>query len=496
MNNKIEIDHAKIRMAIQSGIPLSVTTYTLPHDMEIYMSEILTAFLQELGQDHMTQYLVYCLNELITNAKKANTKRVFFKEKGLDINNSYDYQRGMESFKSETLNNISHYLELQKKQGLYIQLLLQFRNNKIKLEVHNNSELTVFEYKRIHDKLARAEMFDSIEHALNQILDNSEGAGLGLVIMVLMLKKLGMHSNCFQTICENKETITKIILPISSATNDEIETVNNEFEKSIDDLPHFPENIQKLNRLLSDPNSKLSDIAMQISNDVSLAGELLKHVNSAAFALSKPCSSIPDAVKLIGTRGIQNLLISIETINIFSNISGNSENLWKHAYEVAYFSYNLARNFCASNKKVVEDSYISGLLHDMGKIIFETVHPDFVKKIQGICQTKGIEPELFEKIASGVNHGDIGARIARKWNFPESIINVIQFHHKPENASDENKLLSAVVYTADIMVHFENKEVDFYQINPEILKLLGINSEAQFTSISKKLYDAFLQANA
>ena len=291
-------------MAIHSGVPLSITTYTLPHDMEIYMSEILTAFLQELGQEHMIQYLVYCQNELITNAKKANTKRVYFKEKGLDITNEDDYNRGMENFKADTLENISHYLDLQKKAGLYVNLLLQVRNNKIKMEVHNNSNLTVFEYKRIHDKLARAEMFDSVEDALFQLLDNSEGAGLGLVIMILMLKKIGMEANCFQTLCENGETITRIILPLSKATQSEIDTVTEEFENSINDLPQFPENIQKLNRLLSDPDSRLSDIALQISNDVALAGELLKQVNSAAFSLAKPCSSIPEAVKLVGTRGI------------------------------------------------------------------------------------------------------------------------------------------------------------------------------------------------
>ena len=51
----------------------------------------------------------------------------------------------------------------------------------------------------------------------------------------------------------------------------------------------------------------MSDIALQISNDVTLTGELLKMVNSAAFALSSPCHSIGDAVKLVGIRGIKNI---------------------------------------------------------------------------------------------------------------------------------------------------------------------------------------------
>ncbi|WP_242457250.1 hypothetical protein [Treponema zioleckii] len=70
-------------MAIRAGIPLSITTYTLPHEMEMYMEDVLTAFLQEMEQPQMIEYLKYCLNELITNAKKANTKRIYFKEKKL-----------------------------------------------------------------------------------------------------------------------------------------------------------------------------------------------------------------------------------------------------------------------------------------------------------------------------------------------------------------------------------------------------------------------------
>ena len=69
---KMAVDLEKIKMAIHSGIPLSITTYTLPREMETYMGDILSAFLTELDQQQMIQYLSYCLSELMTNAKKAN----------------------------------------------------------------------------------------------------------------------------------------------------------------------------------------------------------------------------------------------------------------------------------------------------------------------------------------------------------------------------------------------------------------------------------------
>ena len=490
---KIAVDSEKIKMAIRSGIPLSITTYTLPHEMEAYMSDVLTAFLTELNQEQMIQYLTYCLNELTTNAKKANTKRVYFKEKNLDILNEDDYSIGISTFKRDTLNNINYYLQLQKKEGLYIKMLLQMRNNKITLEVRNNVELTFFEYKRIHDKLSRAQQYSSVEEALTQILDDSEGAGLGLVIMILMLEKIGLTEDNFQTLSENGETITRIILPLRDEMQKQISIIAEEFIKAITDLPQFPDNISRLNRLLSDPDSKMSDIAMQISSDVTLTGELLKLVNSAAFSLATPCSNIADAVKLVGIRGIKNLLYSIGSLSTFANVAGNKETLWAHANKVAFYSYNIARNFCAGERSIIDDAYVCGLLHDMGKIIFETAHPKLLERIMEICKNKDASQDAIEKLISGVNHAEIGARVAEKWNFPDTITNVIRYHHEPESAPSELRKLSSLVYLADLIAHYQQDEVDFYQIDPEVLSIFKITSENQFKTISDKMLLAYQQ---
>ena len=491
MEKNVNIDSEKIKTAIRTGIPISIKTYTLPHDMEVYMGEILSLFLTELNQPHMIQYLTYSLNELVVNAKKANTKRIYFQEKNLDIFNLDDYNIGMKTFKNDTLNNIKYYLQKQKDAGLYVKLILQIQNNTIKIEVKNNSKITPFELERINQKLAQAKQFDSIQDALTTVLDDSEGAGLGLVILILMLEKIGMSKENFQTITNDSETITRITLPLSEETQKEIDTISEEFSNAIQDLPQFPQNIEKLNKLLDSDDSKISDIANQISNDVALTGELLKTVNSAAFALQTPCSSISDAVKMIGTRGIKNMLYSIGSLNIFAAQTKKNEDLWKHSYQVAFYSYNLAKNFCKSDNSVVEDSFVCGLLHDMGKVIFETNCPEYIDNVKKICKDKITSLDLFEKIISGVNHGEIGAKIAEKWNFPESIINVIRFHHSPGNAPEAAKTLTTIIYIADLMVHYHNSDIQYSQIDKNILKQFNITCESQFQQIAEKLKNVF-----
>lgn len=491
MNRKVDIDTEKVKTAIRTGIPISITTYTLPHDMEMYMGEILSLFLTELNQTHMIQYLTYSLNELVVNAKKANTKRIYFKEKNLNIFDLNDYNKGMKTFKNDTLNNINYYLKLQKDAGLYVRLILQVKNNNIKIEVRNNSKITPFEKERIQQKLEQAQQYESIQDALTTVLDDSEGAGLGLVILILMLEKIGMTKENFQIITNDTETITKITLPLSEETQKEIDTISKEFSNAIQDLPQFPQNIEKLNKLLDSDDSKISDIANQISNDVALTGELLKTVNSAAFSLQTPCSSIADAVKMIGTRGIKNMLYSIGSLNIFAAQTKKNEDLWKHSYQVAFYSYNLAKNFCKSDNSVVEDAFVCGLLHDMGKVIFETNCPEYLENVKKICKDKITSLDLFEKIISGVNHGEIGAKIAEKWNFPESIINVIRFHHSPENAPEATKILAAIIYIADLMVHYHNSDIQYCQIDKNILEKFNITCENQFQQIADKLKTVF-----
>jgi hypothetical protein len=292
IQNRVSIDTVKIRKAIEAGVPLLITTFTLPHEMELYMKDVLSFFLKELNQDFMTEYLTYCLSELCTNAKKANTKRIYFLERNLDIMSEADYKSGMTSFKKDTLENIGYYLQQQKNAGLYVKLVLQTRNGRIKIEIRNNSPATVYEYKRIHDKIARAQQYVSIEDAFSQIYDESEGAGLGLIIMILMLQKIGLAEENFQFLSENGETITRIILPLNPVTQTNLHVISQDLVRQIDELPHFPDNIIFINQLLSDPDSKLSDIAQQISNDVSLTADLLKLVNSAAFSLRSPCPNI------------------------------------------------------------------------------------------------------------------------------------------------------------------------------------------------------------
>ncbi|MDR2069764.1 MAG: HDOD domain-containing protein [Spirochaetaceae bacterium] len=490
---ELVVDELKVKKAVQSGIPLTITTYTMPHEIELYIEQVITIFLKQVDHDKLKDYLVYCVQELAGNAKKANTKRVYFMERGLDLANKEDYKKGMLTFKEDTLANIAHYLQLQKAQGLYIKLILQIKRNVIYVEVRNNVVITKTELIRIHDKLARSRQYNNLEEALSQVLDDSEGAGLGLVILVLMLKKLSLDEDCFDILGTENETIARIIIPLDQTRIENLAILSATIVNNVNSLPQFPENIIQVQKMINDPKAEMADIAQRISMDPALTADLLKIVNSAQYMLLKKVDSIADAVKMVGMRGIKNLLYSYGTLKVLGDETDDKKQLWEHSYKTAFYAYNLIKNFHKDNN-LLDDAYVGGILHDMGKIIFANVHPELLQKIRDFCTEKNLPASTFEDLAAGMNHAEIGALIAEKWNFPESLVNAIRFHHDP-SAAPADKDLVETVYLSNMFCEYEKGNVTFDQFEPSVLNSFGLTSKKQLDSLLEHFSQGFKREN-
>ncbi len=481
-----KVDDEKIKKAAHSSQPLAIKTYTLPHETEVYLEQVLTVFLKEFGLEQLKDQLAYCMRELAVNAKKANTKRVYFSELNLDIDDKSDYELGMKNFKEETLDNINHYLQKQKEEGLYVKVVFHSKGKSFALSIHNNVEITRKEQMRVYDRIARSRAFESMEEAFSTVLDDSEGAGLGLVILILMLKKLGLNEEAFEIDVENGETVARITVPFSELHLENLDVLSRKIVSEIDKLPQFPDNIVQLQRLISDPDSEIADIARQISTDPSLTADLLKVVNSAQFMLPKRVDNIVEAVKLVGLRGLKNLLYSYGTQKILTE---GTAGLWEHSYRTAYYAYNLARNL--RKKEFLDDAYVGGILHDMGKIVFSNVHPHLLDKITGFVKERGINRDIFEDLSAGLNHAEIGGMIAEKWNFPDSLVEAIRYHHEPERCSKEYRPVVYTIYLANAICNIEEGIVESELIDKRALSLFNIKSEEQLLSIQQRLYTAF-----
>lgn len=483
-----EAQKEKIQTALTKSIPITITTHKVSRETELRIEAILELILAEFGLLEVNDKISYCLKELVTNAKKANTKRVYFEMNGLDIKSEEQYKKGMITFKEDTLSNIDHYLKLQEDAGLYVKVSFHAQGNALVLTVKNNAEISQKELSRVYDRMARARTYHSMEEAFSEILDDSEGAGLGIVIMVLMLKKIGLTEEAFEITVTAGVTSAALTLKMSDVRAEGIELLIDEIVNGIESIPQFPENIRRIQNLINDKDSSMTDIAKQISIDPAMAADVLKIVNSSQFMLPNKVENLLSAVSLIGMKGLRDLILRYGAQKTLK-FEGSKE-LWEHSHYVAFSAYTLARSRRLS-KEIAEDAFMGGILHDIGKAVFANISSGLMSKFDLIAREKQLPTKIIEDLFAGYNHAEIGARIAEKWNFPDSLVGCIRYHHDPLQCSKADRGYVFALYLANVTAGYASKDIAFDQIDGQVLLYFNIHSEDEFSTVVDQLQIRF-----
>lgn len=203
-------DDTSIKTADDMDISLEICTHSLPRKTKEYISLLLTRYLEECGLGYCCKKLDYCLSEILFNAVKANIKRVYFLEKNLDINNPDDYAEGMKTFRKDTLANREHYFKELRAAKLYVKLSMKATKEALILEVRNNSLITTFEEERVNEKISHFHKFTQ-DDMVNNFIDETEGAGLGINSIMLTLRSFGLPGDNYQLFTKGKETVARLI---------------------------------------------------------------------------------------------------------------------------------------------------------------------------------------------------------------------------------------------------------------------------------------------
>jgi putative nucleotidyltransferase with HDIG domain len=444
--------------------------------------------LEKISKLDLFQALEYIINEFAQSANKANFKRIFFRRNDMDINDPAEYAKGMKTFHDELEENTKHYFSLAEQLGFYVRINLEIREKDFIISINNNASILPVEKGRIEDKFFQARRFHNIQEVMSGVLDQSEGAGFGLIIVVLMLRKIGLDEKVITILSDNKETTFQIRIPLYLAGLKERETIADEIIHEIQQIPQFPQHILELQKILEDPNADFSALSHIIRKDPALITDLLKTANSAIYALPRRVTGIEDAVKLIGFKGVKNLILSYTVQNILMNQYHLKEitQIMTHSLEVAFYAHRLVKRL--KLKGLFEDLYISAILHDIGKIIVYAIDPKIFGKIEKVCREKGIPQAVMENLTEGYNHSLIGAQVVRKWNFPESLVQVIQYHHLPLEASPEYETLVRIIYIANQLFYYRRDQLAHADFNQLVLKEFGIEDEEMLNNLSSGMF--------
>ena len=491
LDEHLEIDRDKIKTSVSLQLPIEMTSYTLPKNMEAYIRGVMEMFLEECHQEQLKEYLNFCLSELLTNAKKANTKRVYFQEKGLDINNPEDYEKGMENFKMDTLTNIDHYLELQKKAGLYIKLSLKILADKIYIEIKNNSRLTVFEKERIQQKLDSVQQYSNMDEVFTNVLDQSEGAGLGIIIIILMLQKVGLSKDNYQVISDDEETITRTILPCNRTVYAGVEMLSYEFINYKDSIPIIKKHFEPVNKIVNsqEPIDRKA-LYKAIRDDITLSLLAIKYAREK----ERNCFNLQKAIALLSDYDLKYIYSENNPVNHFVDGTERLEHLWDHGRRVAYYSYNLYMNSPYKDDFPQDEEYLYllGLFNVLGGVLLTAAEQEVKDYITELSQQY---EEYSEKIIKLFNEGNASTYVsfvaAKRLGFDmQTCKDLFSWNGLALVPETEIKRI-LILHLAEMLQFYDQNMAEFYQIDKQALKDFGITDENRFKELLQTLKKGF-----
>lgn len=223
----------------------------------------------------------------------------------------------------------------------------------------------------------------------------------------------------------------------SQQRDEAIEAVNQRLYREEFQLPVMPGMLMQLISLMEDEKTTFQDMAKVIMTDQVLISRILKIANSAFYAVSGQVDSIHYAIVRLGMREIMNIVtgIQINSLQAKDIPQEQLQTILDDALKTAFVASGLARH-CRLDP---EEAFLGGLLLDLGKTVILSVAKDFQ-----------IDKPLLEDLLNS-RHAEIGAMIAKKWNYPESIQNLIRYHHKRNFGGIVNRMI-ALIQVADQVV--------------------------------------------
>lgn len=217
------------------------------------------------------------------------------------------------------------------------------------------------------------------------------------------------------------------------------------------DLPPLPEILLKLQNLINDPDSELEEIARLIETEPVLSGRLIKLSNSVLYGGGREkTEDLSGTVMRLGVKMILDLAYTLQLTNMFNRFKSIDQyKFWMHSMAVACLTQTLSRKADLPFEEK-QESYVCGLMHDLGIVVFEYLIPDeysaFVQSIgPGEASLETLELEAF-----GIAHPELGARFIRQyWPISPLVINAVENHHHPLSANGAGLNISHLVGIAN-----------------------------------------------
>ena len=200
-------------------------------------------------------------------------------------------------------------------------------------------------------------------------------------------------------------------------------------ETELTKLPSLPHVLIKLLNACQQDTACFDTLVEIITKDAALSTKVLSVANSPVYGKSHKLTSLKQILLFLGLDTIKSIAITASVQQFFSRYSKEKsrflKGFWEHTLYTAIVAKSLAKLTSYNNP---EEAYLAGLLHDIGKLIFENYSQ---QEYSVLVYTDNSSKELLKRESEKYNitHDEVGARFLEIWGVTDVISDAIKYHH-------------------------------------------------------------------
>ncbi len=216
-------------------------------------------------------------------------------------------------------------------------------------------------------------------------------------------------------------------------------------------LPSLPHVLVKLLQACREEIVCFDTLSDLIGQDASLSARVIKAANSPVYGRARNLNSLKHTLLFLGLDTIKSITITASIKQFFSEYSAQKTSFLKDFWQHSLSCANIARGLAElTSYPYVEEAYLSGLLHDIGKLLLEPKMDASYKKLDhgGLNSNEILQSE---KQQFGMNHTELAALLLEKWHLPDVVCDAVRYHHAPLDDIQQAHHLARIINLANLL---------------------------------------------
>lgn len=222
--------------------------------------------------------------------------------------------------------------------------------------------------------------------------------------------------------------------------------------KGIKQMPTIPTLYEELLGVLQSEDSSAEKVAQVIIKDPGMTANLLRVANSIPYTMRSRVENPVQAVALLGIENVKSMVLGFKVCHDSKRAGGNQpeiEEVWRHGFKVATHARTIA-SVENVGSLMIENSFLAGLLHDVGRLVLLTNHPNEYRKALALVSVEHLSLSHAEREVFGATHAQVGAYLLGKWGLRDAIVEAVAFHHEPMLCPQPGFSILAAIHMANV----------------------------------------------